>query len=316
MARLRDRLIAHGPAVDDLLGTLADGGSATLLFAGPGGVGKKLAARCLAQELLCERPTEQGACGHCGSCLRVEAGTHEGVRLVAPEGTQIKADQAREIVEFLQLQGWGKARVILFEDAHLLNPQAANSLLKLLEEPPAATVFILLAPSPSALLPTLRSRSRAMLFRPLTEAELGRVMAAPSWALRAARGSLESLTALLDPTETEARLEAAGVLTAFFETPGFLQESFWRDSLREKGKFARWLPLWNGLLRDALVKQWGGEKQLLNPDLGRAVEGLAKRPRAQLLETLERLQDAEAGTRFNRDPQLTVEELWVRTHHA
>lgn len=316
MARLRDRLIAHGPAIDDLLGTLADGASATLLFAGPSGVGKKLAAHCVAQALLCERPAREGACGNCGSCLRVEAGTHEGFRLVAPEGTQIKADQAREIVEFLQLQGWGRSRVILFEDAHLLNPQAANSLLKLLEEPPAGTVFILLAPSPSALLPTLRSRSRAMLFRPLTEAEVGRIMAAPPWAVRAARGSLESLAALLDPTESESRLEAAGVLTAFFETPGFLQENFWREALREKGKFARWLPLWNGLLRDALVKQWGGERQLLNPDLARAVEGLSRRPRPQLLETLERLQEAEAGTRFNRDPQLMIEEMWVRTHHT
>lgn len=314
MARLRDRLIAHGPAVDDLLATLQDETvSATLLFAGPSGVGKKLAALCVAQSLMCEKSRE--ACGHCPSCIRVEAGTHEGVRLVAPEGTQIKADQARDIVEYLQLQSWGRGRIIIIEDAHLLNPQAANSLLKVLEEPPAGTVFVMLAPSPSALLPTLRSRSRAMLFRPLTEDEMKRVMAAPSWALKASRGSLDRLQGLLDPAESEARLDAAGVLTAMFETPNFLLENFWREGLREKGALGRWLPLWTSLLRDALVKQWGGEQQLINPDLARPLEALAKRPRTELLETLAKLQEIEAGLRFNRDPQLCIEELWVSTHH-
>ena len=313
MARLRDRLLAHGSLVDDLRSTLDEGAAATFLFAGPAGVGKKFAAMCLAQSLLCETSAE--GCGHCGSCLRVESGAHESLRLVSPEGAQIKTDQAREIVEFLQLRTWGKFRIIIFDGAQALNPQAANSLLKALEEPPPGTIFILLAPSPSAVLPTLRSRARAVLFRPLREEEMTRLLAAPSWALRAARGSLERLNKLLDPAETEARLEAAAVLTALIETPTFLLENFWREALKEKGKLHGWIPLWMSLLRDAWAIQAGGEKHIINTDLRRQLEGVAKASRSTMERLLIDLQNLEQELRFNRDPQLAIEQLWSKVHH-
>src|SRR5206468_12779919 len=74
MARLRDKLVAHGEQLDELIRSLnAPGMALTLLFAGGSGIGKRFAARAFAQAMLCERSRE--ACGECGSCLRVEAGT-------------------------------------------------------------------------------------------------------------------------------------------------------------------------------------------------------------------------------------------------
>lgn len=310
MARLRDRLIAHGDLIDQLLPTLqGEGMAVTFLFAGPAGVGKKLAARALAQALLCERRSD--GCGQCGSCLRLEHDQHESFLHIKPDGTQIKIDQAREIVDFLHLSKIGRARVILIEDAQAMNIQAANALLKVLEEPPEGTFIILLAPSPSALLPTLRSRSRAVLFRPLSESELKRVQTAPDWAVKAARGSVERLQDLMNPEEQEVRTAAARALEELLENPQFVLSGAWRDLVKEKGRFPRVLGYWLAFARDGLVLHAKSPAALMNPDLKGLLTLLQKEPHEQLEFLIERCLRLDAETTFNRDPQLAVEQLWV-----
>src|SRR5690606_28241588 len=87
---------------------------------------------------------------------------------VEPQGANIKIEQARQIVKFVELAHTG-ARAVILNDAHLLNAHAANSLLKTLEEPPAKTWFFLIAPSAAAVLPTLRSRSQLIRFGALSK---------------------------------------------------------------------------------------------------------------------------------------------------
>lgn len=310
MARLRDRLIAHGEIVDQLLPTLqGEGMAVTFLFAGPSGIGKSLAAKALAQALLCERRSD--GCGHCGSCLRLEQGQHESFLHVKPDGTQIKIDQAREIVEFLQLSKIGRARVILVENAQALNVQAANSLLKVFEEPPEGTFIFLLAPSPSAMLPTLRSRSRTVLFRPLSDAELKRVQTAPDWVVKASRGSVERMKDLMNPEEQELRAAAGRAFEDLLKNPQFLLEGSWRELVKEKGAFPRVLSYWIAFARDGLVLHARSPGSLMNPDMKSLLALLEKEPRS-LSETLvEKCLRLEAETTFNRDPQLAVEQLWV-----
>lgn len=86
-----------------------------------------------------------------------------GVLQVEPDGTQIKIEQSRQILSFLSLTSISAARVVIVEEAQLFNPQAANALLKMVEEPPKNTFFLMLTPSITLLLPTLRSRLQ--LFR-------------------------------------------------------------------------------------------------------------------------------------------------------
>jgi DNA polymerase-3 subunit delta' len=142
-----------------------------LLLAGPRGVGKGELALAWAQALLCEAPRADGeACGSCPACHWFEAGTHPDFRLVTlqektgKEGetrmaTAIEVDQAREAVDFVQLSTYRAGfRVVLVNPADSLNLATANALLKVLEEPPLNTVFVLVSDQPRRLLPTIRSR--------------------------------------------------------------------------------------------------------------------------------------------------------------
>lgn len=142
-----------------------------LLIAGARGVGKGALAREWARALLCETPHPSGgACGACAACHWFDAGTHPDYRLVTlqektgKEGearlaTAIEVDQAREAVEFVQLSTYRAGfRVVVVDPADALNIAAANALLKVLEEPPLNTLFVLVSDQPRRLLPTIRSR--------------------------------------------------------------------------------------------------------------------------------------------------------------
>lgn len=174
VGRIFDNVIGHEVTVQKLLAMLAANRMPnSLLFVGPSGQGKRLVALGLAQALLCEQSRQ--ACGRCPSCYRVTAQQSEGLILLAPERGQIKIDSAREVVRQLSLANWGRARVVIIDDAHLLNPQAANALLKSIEEPPANTHFVLLTHSQESVLSTLRSRSQVVRFRGLSRDELAKI---------------------------------------------------------------------------------------------------------------------------------------------
>ena len=129
------------------------------LFTGPPGSGRSVAARAFAAALLCP----SGGCGKCASCRQVQAGTHADLMLVRPEGLSYGVKQTRDLV--LRAAGapaGGRWRVVLFEDADRCTEQAANALLKAIEEPVPRTVWLLCAPSAEDLVPTIRSRCRVV----------------------------------------------------------------------------------------------------------------------------------------------------------
>ncbi|CAM3823376.1 DNA polymerase III subunit delta' [Vreelandella rituensis] len=131
-----------------------------LLFSGPHGVGKQQLADALVAGALCTRPGIQ-ACGQCHSCHMLASGYHPDLMRVSPEEgkRQIRIDPVREINRFVsQTAQQSGYRVIVITPAEAMNIAAANALLKSLEEPGTNTLFILLADSPSRVLPTIRSR--------------------------------------------------------------------------------------------------------------------------------------------------------------
>ncbi len=156
-----------------------------LLIHGPQGVGKRLLAERFAQSVLCEAGDRRKApCGACAGCRWVEAGSHPDLRLVEPEALarapvaeeeaapapratkpsiEIKVDQVRGLDDFLNLNSHrGGPRVALIHPAEAMNPNAANALLKGLEEPPGQAMFILVSHRPARLLATIRSRCVAL----------------------------------------------------------------------------------------------------------------------------------------------------------
>jgi DNA polymerase III subunit delta' len=150
-----------------------------LLFAGPEGVGKRAFAVELARALLCNRPTGAESCDSCPSCLRVSKGEHLDLRVYEPDGAFVKIAQMRELArEAFQNPFEGRRRVLVVDEAHKLREEAANAILKTLEEPPPTTVIVLVTDQPYAMLPTIRSRCRTLHFSPVDAAELERYLAA------------------------------------------------------------------------------------------------------------------------------------------
>ncbi len=145
------------------------------LLQGRAGIGKLVFAEALAASLLCESPQTDGlACGQCLSCGWLEQGNHPDFRLITPEDkietdesgaekskkrNHILVDQIRGIADMVGLSSHRQGmRVVLLHPAEALNLESANALLKMLEEPPAGMVFVLVSHQPQRLLPTIRSR--------------------------------------------------------------------------------------------------------------------------------------------------------------
>jgi DNA polymerase-3 subunit delta' len=161
-----DDLVGQEPVVEQL-SSAAEGTSGLAhawLFTGPPGAGRSAAARAFAAALQCEE-TPRG-CGHCPSCHQIFQGTHADVEVIRPQGLSYGVKEARALVlRASSSPTGGRWQIVLFEDADRATEQAANALLKAIEEPPARTVWLLCTPSPDDLLVTIRSRCRLVTLR-------------------------------------------------------------------------------------------------------------------------------------------------------
>lgn len=158
-----DDVVGQEPAVAHLRAAVAAPVHAYLLV-GPPGSGKRTAASALAAALLCPR----GGCGTCDVCRRALAGVHPDVVLVERSGPSITVDQAREVRRLaLRSPNEGARKVLVLTDFHLVR-EAASVLLKVLEEPPASTVFVVLAEQLPPELVTIASRCVRVDFGPLS----------------------------------------------------------------------------------------------------------------------------------------------------
>jgi len=240
-----------------------------LLFEGPEGVGKLMYARWFAMELNCDaapplmfgggRPVEK-PCGVCDPCRWILAGTHPDVTIVQPDPEKatpiITAAQARAVVNGVQLQRHSaRSRVFILEPADALNEEAANILLKTLEEPPAHTQFILVTSRPATLLQTVRSRSQRVRFGPLGAAEMG------AWAadrgidpavLVTAAGSPGRATALA-AGEATSRAEALDKLCGAVGQPLYALFAFSEAAAKSNGGAELVLEVLEELLADTVA---------------------------------------------------------------
>ncbi|MBF0302253.1 MAG: DNA polymerase III subunit delta' [Desulfamplus sp.] len=182
-----------------------------LLFTGSYGYEKKMAAMTFAKIINClnrksasesdslkrAAQSEFVPCNQCRSCVKIDAAMHPDIITVAPEPEKsvIKIAQIRELCSATaSMPHEAKMRMVLIDDAHTMNQEAANSLLKILEEPPERTFFVLIAKELNHLLPTIISRCRHLRFRPLSRNEVAHKLIQqwnihPSVAMIAAKSS-------------------------------------------------------------------------------------------------------------------------------
>lgn len=297
------------------------------LFTGPDGVGKELAAFGLAQALVCEqrKPDQAAACGTCSACTRtVPRGddrrpVHPDVAVLQralysaeqigrknDEKQFLSVDQVRTLV--LARAAYppheGRAKVFIIRAAEEMNDEAANTLLKTLEEPGPKTHFVLLTSKPQDLLPTILSRTLRVRFAPLPDDVVQALLTArgvaPARAKEVARlagGSVEAGEMLADPDESEARDRfVAKALEAAASNKVEPTLALAEDAKKEKDR----LPARIAALAAALAERAAEAAKTNGPE----AETLANRGR-HALTALEHL----AG---NGNPQLVVEAMLTR----
>ncbi|SMB86946.1 DNA polymerase III, delta prime subunit [Desulfonispora thiosulfatigenes DSM 11270] len=193
------------------------------LFTGIEGIGKKTSALALAKALNCLEPINGGGCQECLSCRKIESGNHPDVKIIEPDGTSIKIEQIRELrnkVFFMSYEG--NYKVIILDDAHLMTIEAFNSLLKVLEEPPQKTIFILITDKPQQLPDTILSRCQNIQFMPLDSKIIKELITTQNPECpdnieifsKLARGSLKKASEVLNEGELQLmRKELLEILT-------------------------------------------------------------------------------------------------------
>jgi DNA polymerase-3 subunit delta' len=236
MSGVFGRLVGQGAVEAELIaaaraarGDSAHNASATgtmthaWLITGPPGSGRSVAAVCFAAALQCTSDGEPG-CGRCKACVTTMAGTHADVRRIIPEGLSIGVDEMRTIVQIASRRpSTGRWQVVVIEDADRLTEGAANALLKVVEEPPPSTVFLLCAPSvdPEDIAITLRSRCRHVALLTPTVDAIAQVLVdtdglSPEdaqWAASVSGGHVGRARRLAtDPTARERRERALGLV--------------------------------------------------------------------------------------------------------
>ena len=235
------------------------------LFAGEQGVGKETVALYFANLILCE--SSDGAsvpCGECRACRKIKSGNHPDLQIIRPDGAQLKIDQIREMQQQISYQPLeGPRKVYIIANSERMNVYTANSLLKTLEEPPAASTIVLLTENVNAILPTIRSRSQILTFYPMPIDELAAALVdrfstdkedAHNAAILS-RGIVGKAITLVekgisDRQEIPEILEATDLIAAFR-----LAEQFEKD-LDSLDELITWY-------RDLLLIQQGAPKELI-----------------------------------------------------
>ena len=315
--------IGHEWAVELLQRSLdTDRVAHAYLFSGPPQIGKTRLALDLAQALNCEQP--ELPCGHCPSCLKIERGTHPDVRLIEGEGAggSIKIAQVRQLQREVVLSPFeGRYRVFVLHRTDLATLEAANSLLKTLEEPPAQVVMILTAVRVEQLPSTVISRCQRLDLRPLArhvvEATLREkeVPAAQAQLLaRLAGGRLGwAFLASQDASMLHQRQEALDQLIQMLSADRVERlDLAWRmsrDPLASRALIELWTTWW----RDLLLVYGRDESQIINIDQADELRGLAgQSTMVQAWAIVNALQAAAAQLDANVNVRLALEGLLLK----
>lgn len=317
-------LTGHEWAVDMLKKHIVHGTTRhAYLLAGPPGLGRRTLAVRFAQALNCPTPIETGIpCGRrCRDCKQIESMKHADLTIVQSdaEGGILKVDQIREARKTLILKPFmSKYRVALFLRFQEANDNAANALLKTLEEAPSYAVLILTADNPEQLLPTILSRCEVLRLRPLPVGEVqkaleGRGVETPRARLIAhiSGGRMGYALRLIEnDTLLERREERLNDLLTLL--PATRVEKFaYADKLsKDKDAMRQTISFWLSYWRDVMLRAAQAETPLVNVDRNLEIEDLAgKMDLSSARTVVGGLENALEKLERNVNPRLLAEVL-------
>ena len=290
------------------------------LFSGAAGVGKKTFARRLAQSLLCQAPKDGvlGYDGTCSSCALFAAGEnarhpdfleHAGALKIGDAGAgagfyESEEMSSRDIVRLLSMQSYvGGMRVLLLGDVSFASNEAANALLKFLEEPPRGVLLLLTTPAPGRLIATIRSRLLELRFALLSKDDVRHVLrergaAAAQAELGASLGGGSVTRALATLEGEEESLRAQAARWFFDSVTGGLPDRAWatRETLVDGLQTVKMLT------RDWVAASSVPGSGLLCADYEKPLRRLPALNRASAVEVLSKLDDAASLARTNVSP--------------
>ena len=289
------QVVGQGRALQILETSLATGRlSHAYLFAGSPHVGKTTLSLDLARAVNCVSSESAPPCQECLQCRRIARGHHADVRLIglrrqeegASRRREIGIAEVRSVTNQSHLKPYeGASRVFIFEDAETLSEEAANALLKTLEEPPPQTLLILLTSQEDRLLPTIRSRCSRIELSPMAEEPLVRYLEEDHKVesqkarllARLSKGCLGwALTALEDPLSLERRTteldRLIGLLGATVEQRFHAASDVASLYYRDREEALETLDIWLSWWRDLLVLREAGPEWVYNQDYADKLE--------------------------------------------
>lgn len=283
-------LIGHEWAVDMLRKNILNGTVRhAYLFAGPPGLGRRILALRFAQALNCQTPIAAGIpCGECRNCKQIAAMQHADLIVVQAEseGGTLKVDQVREARRILVLKPYqANYRVALFLRFQEANDNAANALLKILEEAPSYAVLILTADNPEQLLPTIVSRCEVLRLRPLKIEEVRKAL--ESREVESGQANLiahisggrfgYALRLVDDESLLEQRNGRLNDLQNLISASRVEKFAYADKLSRDKESMRQAILIWLSYWRDVMLRSTQAETPLINVDRNVEIEDLARR---------------------------------------
>jgi DNA polymerase III subunit delta' len=304
------------------------------IITGPRHIGKMTLAIDIAEAINCEK--KNPPCGKCESCLKIQQGKHADVQVISVTSesddneskarTEISIDDIRQIQHTVSLPPFeGKHKAFIIEGAELLSTEAANCLLKTLEEPVTQVVFILLTANTSLVLETVVSRCQKLSLNPVPAIEIEKALIADykiepdkasvlsrlshgcfGWALSAAQDEkiLESYC--------EKRTKAIDVITCNlnerFNYANTLSTQFGKDRASVFEILGIWVDLW----RDMLLLKVGFKEAIINVDIeSTLMEWANDNSITGIRDSIKAIQDAEVRLNQNANPRLVLEVMML-----
>ena len=280
-----------------------------LIFEGMAKLGKRTLAVNFIKQLFCE---QEKTCGRCRACLSVDKEIHPDLFLISPQKKEIQIAQIKELARRFSLKPYlSSFKVAIINDAHFMNSESQNSILKILEEPVGHSVIILVTENPEALLPTVRSRSQRIKFFPVDSQEIRTEL-----QTRGGKGQqLEEIILfsfgrpglaidfLLEPEKINYRREKIKEILqkTASDSPLHIRFQYAKELAAEPEKAKELLEIWLSYFRVLMLKKIMGIKKI-------------KQSFTKIRDSLIKIEEANyLISRTNANPKLILESLIVWT---